>query len=212
MGLWGASRAGKTTFLAALAIAAMRSQSAEAWVVGGMTNDATDFLVQHGGALLSQKFPDSTTGDVENLRWSFHGTASRQARLTRRRVTDTVEFILELQEYSGEDIADTRVDPAIVEHVAPGRAAEVRPPTPLELKGTSVLRMSLAECSAKVRTGGPVDDEEDYALPCWAGVVPLRLVPGEPVPDTRLRPGTQVSESIAALASDFRRRGGQSAP
>ena len=100
---------------------------------------------------------------------------------------------------------------AIVEHVAPGRSAEVRGPSPLELKGTSVLRMSLAECSAKVRTGGPVDDEEDYALPCWAGVVPLRLVPGAPEPDVRLRPGIEVSESIAELARGFRTRG-QSAP
>jgi nitroimidazol reductase NimA-like FMN-containing flavoprotein (pyridoxamine 5'-phosphate oxidase superfamily) len=89
---------------------------------------------------------------------------------------------------------------AIVEHVAPGRWAEVREPSAKEMAGTLVLRLPIEEASAKVRTGPPVDDEEDYALPCWAGVLPMRLVPGAPVPDPRLPEGRAVSPSVAAYA------------
>jgi len=79
---------------------------------------------------------------------------------------------------------------AIVEHVVPGRWDEVRPPNERELKATSVLCLPLAEASAKVRTGGPLDDEEDLTLPCWAGVLPFRAVPGTPVADEHVAPGT----------------------
>jgi uncharacterized protein len=75
---------------------------------------------------------------------------------------------------------------ALVERVAPGRWREVRPPTEQELKATRVLVLPVSEASAKVRTGGPLDDEADYALPCWAGVVPLRVTALPPVPDARL--------------------------
>jgi nitroimidazol reductase NimA-like FMN-containing flavoprotein (pyridoxamine 5'-phosphate oxidase superfamily) len=78
---------------------------------------------------------------------------------------------------------------AFVDHVVPGRWADVRQPTPMELRGTQVLTLALDEVSAKVRIGPPIDDEEDYALPIWAGVVPLRIVPGEPIADPRLVPG-----------------------
>jgi nitroimidazol reductase NimA-like FMN-containing flavoprotein (pyridoxamine 5'-phosphate oxidase superfamily) len=70
---------------------------------------------------------------------------------------------------------------AITEHIVPGRWAEVRWPTPQELKATSVLKLPLTEASAKIRTGGPKDKEEDLAFPVWAGVLPLSLVPGSPV-------------------------------
>lgn len=86
----------------------------------------------------------------------------------------------------------------IVEHVAPGRWAEVREPSAKEMAGTLVLRLPLDEASAKVRTGPPLDDEEDYALECWAGVLPLRLVPGAPVPDPRLPAGRALSPAVAA--------------
>jgi hypothetical protein len=79
---------------------------------------------------------------------------------------------------------------AIVEHMAPGRWREVRPPTAAELGATAVLRLPIHEASAKIRTGGPLDDEDDLARRCWAGHVPLRLVPETPVPDPGLRPGT----------------------
>ena len=70
---------------------------------------------------------------------------------------------------------------AITEHIVPGRWAETRWPTPQELKATSVLKLPLAEASAKIRTGGPKDKEEDLTFPVWAGVLPFSLVPGDPV-------------------------------
>ena len=83
------------------------------------------------------------------------------------------------------------------EQLIPGRWDEVRQPAPQELKGTSVLKIALDEASAKVRTGGPVDDEEDYALPIWAGVLPLKTTSGAPIDDTRLNsglaPGTHIT-------------------
>src|SRR5262245_14710318 len=87
---------------------------------------------------------------------------------------------------------------AIVEHVLPSRSAEVRAPSERELKQTSVLALPIEEASAKVRTGPPVDDEEDYALPCWAGVLPLRLTPGTPQADERVAPGTPLPQGVRA--------------
>jgi uncharacterized protein len=72
---------------------------------------------------------------------------------------------------------------ALTERLVPGRWAEVRPPSSKELKATRVLAMTLDESSAKVRTGPPVDDDEDYELPVWAGVIPMQTVAGLPVPD-----------------------------
>ncbi|HXY01722.1 MAG TPA: pyridoxamine 5'-phosphate oxidase family protein [Candidatus Limnocylindrales bacterium] len=69
------------------------------------------------------------------------------------------------------------------EHVLKGRWDDVRHPTEQEMKATIVLALPLEEVSAKVRTGGPVDDEEDYSLPVWAGVLPLELVAKTPEPD-----------------------------
>ena len=77
----------------------------------------------------------------------------------------------------------------ITNHIAPGRWEEVRQPNQQELKSTTVLALALDEVSAKVRTGPPIDDEEDYALPVWAGVVPLRTEAGDPTPDARLLEG-----------------------
>jgi uncharacterized protein len=71
----------------------------------------------------------------------------------------------------------------IVEHVLPGRTAVARGANDSELRKTLVLRLPIEEASAKVRTGGPIDDLEDMDLPVWAGVVPLRLVPGDPIQD-----------------------------
>ncbi len=86
----------------------------------------------------------------------------------------------------------TRVLHALSEHLVPGRWRDVRGPAPGELKATSVLSLPIDEASAKVRTGPPLDDEEDYALPAWAGVVPLSLRAGDPVPCPRLAPGIEV--------------------
>ncbi len=75
---------------------------------------------------------------------------------------------------------------AISEQIIPGRWADVRPPTKKELKATSVLRLPVTEASAKLRTGPPVDDDEDYSLPVWAGVLPLEQREGKPIADDRL--------------------------
>ncbi len=77
---------------------------------------------------------------------------------------------------------------AFTQHIIRGRWADVRPPTPNELKATMVLSLPLEEASAKIRTGPPVDDDADYELKIWAGVVPLRLEAGAPVSDPRSPP------------------------
>jgi uncharacterized protein len=79
----------------------------------------------------------------------------------------------------------------ITDHVVPQRWDEVREPNELEMKQTVVLALPLEEASAKVRAGPPVDDDEDYALPIWAGVVPIEIKIGEPIPDGRVLPTVQ---------------------
>jgi nitroimidazol reductase NimA-like FMN-containing flavoprotein (pyridoxamine 5'-phosphate oxidase superfamily) len=86
---------------------------------------------------------------------------------------------------------------AVVEHVLRGRAADARPPTDAELDGTLVVALRIEEASAKVRAGPPADDREDMAVACWAGVVPLQLVAGAPVPDPALAPDTPLPDGIA---------------
>ena len=78
------------------------------------------------------------------------------------------------------------------EHILPGRWAESRQPNDKELKATLVMRLPIEEFSAKVRKGPPIDDEEDYEFPTWAGVIPLEIVAGKPVNDPRLDPGREV--------------------
>lgn len=80
---------------------------------------------------------------------------------------------------------------ALSEHMIPGRWDEVREPNEQELKATTVLALPLEEVSAKVRTGPPLDDEEDYALKVWAGVLPLELVAEDPVKDPALQSGIE---------------------
>jgi nitroimidazol reductase NimA-like FMN-containing flavoprotein (pyridoxamine 5'-phosphate oxidase superfamily) len=72
---------------------------------------------------------------------------------------------------------------ALVEHVVPGRGADARPPTAAEMRKTLLLKLPISEASAKVRTGGPVDDEEDVTMPIWAGVVPVSTEYGAPLAD-----------------------------
>ena len=87
---------------------------------------------------------------------------------------------------------------ALVEHIVPGRGAEVRPADAKELAATAVLAVPLEEASAKIRSGDPVDDAEDYDLPVWAGVLPFALVPGAPVPDPRMDSTITVPAHVAA--------------
>jgi nitroimidazol reductase NimA-like FMN-containing flavoprotein (pyridoxamine 5'-phosphate oxidase superfamily) len=83
----------------------------------------------------------------------------------------------------GEKLAALRV---LSEHILRGRWDDSRQPNDQELKATSVLRMPIEEFSAKVRTGPPIDDEEDYAFPTWAGVLPLEVRAAAPIPDEKL--------------------------
>ena len=99
-----------------------------------------------------------------------------------------------------------RVLDALVEHVMKGRSADARPPSEAELNATMVLRLPIAEASAKIRTGPPIDDEEDYTLPVWAGVLPLELTPHEPVADPRLKPGVELPVYLTGSPSTAARR------
>lgn len=85
---------------------------------------------------------------------------------------------------------------AFTEHVIPGRWAEIREPNSQELKGTTVLALPLQEASAKIRTGPPIDDDEDMALPVWAGVLPLTVTAGEPLADPHLSAATPVPAHV----------------
>ena len=89
---------------------------------------------------------------------------------------------------------------AFTNHVVPGRWDDVRQPTEQELKATTVLALPLEEVSAKVRTGGPVDDEPYYALPVWAGVLPLEVAVKEPIPDAQRRNDPPVPEYMKNYA------------
>jgi uncharacterized protein len=85
---------------------------------------------------------------------------------------------------------------AFSEHMIRGRWDDARQPTPQELKATTVLSLPLEEASAKVRTGPALDDEEDYELPIWAGVIPVSLVAGPPIDDPRLKPELEVPDYV----------------
>jgi nitroimidazol reductase NimA-like FMN-containing flavoprotein (pyridoxamine 5'-phosphate oxidase superfamily) len=87
---------------------------------------------------------------------------------------------------------------AFTEHIIPNRWSEVRPPNASELKATTVLSLPLKEASAKIRTGCPVDDEKDYAMNVWAGVIPLKMAAGEPIDDAKLKAGIEVPASVSA--------------
>lgn len=118
-------------------------------------------------------------------RSGFHHSVNYRSVMlfgTAERVTDPAEKLARLDTF--------------IEGMFPGRCAELRPVYDQELKATTVLSMKIAEGSAKVRTGPPIDDEEDYALPVWAGVLPVRQSWGAPVPDPRLAPGTPLPEHI----------------
>ncbi|WP_338022733.1 pyridoxamine 5'-phosphate oxidase family protein [Allosalinactinospora lopnorensis] len=86
---------------------------------------------------------------------------------------------------TGEQEARLALD-RIVDHVVPGRTTDIRPPSAKELAATGVLRLDIAEVSAKVRSGGVNDDPEDLHLPHWAGVLPVRRAVGSPEPDPQL--------------------------
>jgi nitroimidazol reductase NimA-like FMN-containing flavoprotein (pyridoxamine 5'-phosphate oxidase superfamily) len=87
---------------------------------------------------------------------------------------------------------------AVVNHIMPNRFAGTRAPDEQEIKATSVIALDITEASAKVRSGPVSDAEEDYTLPHWAGVLPMKLVPQAPIPDERLPPGIPVPPEVLA--------------
>jgi nitroimidazol reductase NimA-like FMN-containing flavoprotein (pyridoxamine 5'-phosphate oxidase superfamily) len=104
-----------------------------------------------------------------------------------------------------DDDAKTAALRRISEHVVKGRWNDVRPPTAKELKATTVLEFVIEEASAKIRSGPPIDDDEDYALPVWAGVLPLRIEACAPEPDPRLVPGVSAPEYLFEFGAKVRR-------
>lgn len=96
-----------------------------------------------------------------------------------------------------EEAEKRRAFCALVDHVVAGRCTQTRSASPMELKATSVLCLPIEEASAKIRTGPPIDDEEDYALAHWAGVIPLALQAEPPLRDPRLPAGIETPASVA---------------
>lgn len=118
----------------------------------------------------------------------FHHSVNYRCAMiygTPRTVTDPVEKLAGLR--------------AVTEQIAAGQWAAARPPSRKELAATTVLALSLAEASVKVRQGPPNDDDEDHALDVWAGVLPVEQVFGEPVSDPLLRPGIEVPGHIRKI-------------
>lgn len=99
-----------------------------------------------------------------------------------------------------EEADKARALDLFVERLTPGRQGALRATTPKEIRGTDVLRLPLDRASAKVRTGGPKDDEEDYALDVWAGVIPIRTTYGAPAADPRLAPEVGLPDVVASLS------------
>ena len=89
-----------------------------------------------------------------------------------------------------------------VNKILPGRWGSLRKITSQEVKATTVFTIPIEEASVKVRTGGPIDDEEDYQLPIWAGVIPIKQVVGSPIADKRNLPGVEVPNHV----TDYRLR------
>jgi nitroimidazol reductase NimA-like FMN-containing flavoprotein (pyridoxamine 5'-phosphate oxidase superfamily) len=154
-----------------------------------------DTVYLHGSAAsrmlrtLSEGVPVSVTvTHVDGLvlaRSAFHHSVNYRSVVilgTARLVTEPAEKMEALRVFT--------------EHVMKGRWDDVRRPTEQELKATTVLALPLEEVSAKVRTGGPIDDEEDYALTVWAGVLPLETVAKEPLADPQRRNNPAVPEYL----------------
>jgi uncharacterized protein len=100
-----------------------------------------------------------------------------------------------------DEAAKRRALDVFLENFVPGRLAEIRGPNPQELKATLVIELPIEEVVAKQRTGGPIDDAEDMALPVWAGVVPVALQASAPIACSALPPKTPLPEHVLRLKS-----------
>ena len=101
---------------------------------------------------------------------------------------------------------------ALVEHLIPGRWEDCRQPNAKEMKATWILEIPIDEASAKIRTGGPIDDNEDYALDFWAGVLPLAKGFGKPIRDAKLKRGVEAPSYLTRYARPSRAPGASSKP
>jgi uncharacterized protein len=150
------------------------------WVVPTIHARVDDQLYMHGAA--ANHMLRSLAGDVETCvtvtildglvlaRSAFHHSMDYRSVMVFGRATRV-----------DDPDEKHRALHALVEHVVPGRNADARPPSDAELRATLVLRLPIAEASAKVRTGGPIDDEEDMTLGVWAGVLPCSVTFGAAV-------------------------------
>lgn len=107
-----------------------------------------------------------------------------------------------------DNVEKLAVMKGLIEHVAPGRWDHIRQPNEKELAATSVLSIPIDEASAKLRSGGPLDDEADYAIPVWAGEIPLRTSALAPVADSRLDPSTPIPFHVSEYRLPGSRGGG----
>jgi nitroimidazol reductase NimA-like FMN-containing flavoprotein (pyridoxamine 5'-phosphate oxidase superfamily) len=158
------------------------------YVHGSTANRALRALAAGGDACLEVTLIDALVLG----RSAFHQSMNYRSVILygpMREVTDAQEKLEALR--------------VLVEHAIPGRWKDVRGPNVQEFQRTLVLALDINEGTAKVRSGPPIDDEEDYELACWAGLIPLEQRSGAPVPDGRLLPGVEVP----AYASDYRRPG-----
>lgn len=103
-----------------------------------------------------------------------------------------------------EPVEEERQLDLFIDRLYPGRRAELRPNEKQELKGTTVIAMEIEEASSKVRVGPPKDDDEDYALDCWAGVIPIHQVVGEPVADPMLKAGVAFPKGLKGYVAGAR--------
>ena len=122
-------------------------------------------------------------------RSAFHHSVNYRSVMafgTAHKLTDEAEILEALRDFT--------------ERLYPGRWEALRPVQPQEVKATTVLAMDLTEAVAKVRTGGPVDDDEDYALPIWAGVLPVETRVGAPIDDPRNLPGLTAPDYLSRVS------------
>lgn len=136
------------------------------WRIGDelyLHGSAVSRMIEHGGALPLCVTVTLVDGIVL-ARSAFHHSMNYRSVVLFGQARVVVEHEQKLAALT-----------ALVNRFSPGRAEHVRAPNPQELKATAVLALPIVEASAKVRRGGPIDDEEDLALPVWAGVIPLRL-------------------------------------
>ena len=155
-------------------------------------------LYLHGSTGSGPMLAAAFAGRPARLR---HGHPGRRPGLARSAMHHSMEYRSVVAVGNARLVQDRdeklRAFAALLDHVAPGRSIDSRPPNARELAATAVLALDLVEVSAKVRTGGPVDDPEDTELPYWAGVVPLTLQAGTPIPADDLDPAIQLPAYLA---------------